>query len=164
MIFKSPFPDITIPEISLAALILESTERLGDKPAFIDGLSGRTITYKQMGIAIERMAAALNDKGFRKGDVFAIYSPNVPEYAIAFNATALAGGAVTTVNPLASAEDLAQQLNATKAKFLITISPFLEKAKAATKNSSVREIFLFDKAEGFTSIQTLIESTKELCR
>jgi acyl-CoA synthetase (AMP-forming)/AMP-acid ligase II/enoyl-CoA hydratase/carnithine racemase len=158
MIFKSPHPDVIIPEISLPDLILEHTERLGDKPAFIDGLTGRAISYKQMKQSIEGMAAALAARGFGKGDVLGIFSPNVPEYAIAFNATARAGGAVTTVNPLSSIEDLAHQLQSTGSRFLITVSQLLPKAQPAAKSAGIEEIFLFDKAEGFTSIDTLAAS------
>ena len=160
--FKSRLPDVDIPEISLAELILESCSRLGDKAAFICGLTGRTVTYKQMGKGINNMAAALAHKGFGKGDVCAIYSPNLPEYAIAFNAIVRAGGAVTTMNPLSSSDDLQHQLKDTAAKYLITCSPLLEKAKLGIQNTSVSEIFLFDKADGFTSVQALIESTEKL--
>jgi acyl-CoA synthetase (AMP-forming)/AMP-acid ligase II/enoyl-CoA hydratase/carnithine racemase len=158
MIFKSSHPDVIIPEISLSELILEHTERLGDKPAFIDGLTGRAISYKQMKQSIEGMAAELASRGFGKGDVLGIYSPNVPEYAIAFNATARAGGAITTVNPLSSIEDLTHQLQSTGAKFLITVSQLLPKAKPAADSAGIKEIFLFDKLDGFTSVDTLAAS------
>ncbi|MFX4466496.1 hypothetical protein ABTA69_20795, partial [Acinetobacter baumannii] len=59
MIFKSPHPEVSLPDISLAELILQNTSRLGTKPAFIDGLTGRTITYQQIGDSIRSMAAAL---------------------------------------------------------------------------------------------------------
>jgi len=39
-------------------------------------------------------------RGIRKGERFAILSPNLPEYAIAFHAVASLGGVVTIVNPL----------------------------------------------------------------
>ena len=42
--------------------------------------------------------------------MFAIYSPNVPEYAVAFHAVSLLGGINTTINPLYTATELAQQL------------------------------------------------------
>ena len=57
----------------------------------IDGPSGRTLTYGQLGGAIRLAAAGSAQRAFRKGDVFAIYSPNLPEYAVAFNAVASSG-------------------------------------------------------------------------
>ncbi|HEY9759375.1 MAG TPA: crotonase/enoyl-CoA hydratase family protein [Oculatellaceae cyanobacterium] len=161
MDFKSPHPPVEIPEISLSELILESCDKQGDKPAFICGLTGRTVTYKQMGDGIRSMAGALAKMGFGKGDVCAMYSPNLPEYAIAFNAIVHAGGAVTTMNPLSSSEDVAHQLKDTESKFLITCSPLLDKAKAAIKGTSVKEIFVFDKSEGHTSVADLIASLEK---
>ena len=63
-----------------------------------------------------------------KGDVLAIYCPNIPEYAIAFHGAASAGGINTTINPLYTADELAFQLNDAQAKYLLTIPQFLEKA------------------------------------
>lgn len=64
--------------------MLRRARARGDKPALIDAMSGRTITYRQLVESVERVAAGLSARGFRKGDVFAIYSPNIPEYAVAF--------------------------------------------------------------------------------
>src|SRR6185312_16417965 len=85
MIFRSPYPDVTIPSIPLTRFVLEQAIARGDKPALIDGPSGRTITYAQLAAAIPRVAASLARRGLRKGDVCAIYSPNLPEYAVAFH-------------------------------------------------------------------------------
>ena len=91
MIHRSPFPEIDIPEIPLPEYLLQTAKDRLDKPALIDGPSGRTITYGQLAGAIRLVASSLAKRGFQKGDVFAIYSPNLPEYAIAFQAVALAG-------------------------------------------------------------------------
>ena len=80
---------------------------------------------------IRRVATALARRGFKKGDVFAIYSPNLPEYAVIFNAVAMLGGINTTVNPLYTAGELANQLRDCRARFLITVPPILDKAKEA---------------------------------
>ena len=111
MIFRSQYPDAVIPETSLSSFVLERAGARGDKPALIDGPSGRTITYAQLPALIGRAAAGLAQRGFHKGDRFAIYSPNLPEYTIAFHAVAALGGVLTTVNPLYTARELANQLN-----------------------------------------------------
>ncbi len=60
---------------------LERFKGFEEKPALIDGLSGRTLTYGQLAGAIRLVAASLVQRGFGKGDVFAIYSPNLPKSA-----------------------------------------------------------------------------------
>lgn len=156
-IFESPFSDAVIPEMTFTAFVLQNAGKHPDKPALIDGPSGRTITYGQLVGAIRLAAASLHRKGFRKGDVFAVYSPNIPEYAIIFHAVASLGGIVTTVNPLYTAHELAQQCNDCNAKYMITVPMFLEKAHEAQKLSSVEEIFVFGDAEGATPFSSLLQ-------
>ncbi|MCC6602319.1 MAG: 4-coumarate--CoA ligase family protein [Anaerolineae bacterium] len=162
MIFKSPYPDVDIPDISLTEFVLSRTRQFGDKPALIDGPSGRTITYAQLGGAIRLVASSLAKRGFGQGDVLAIYSPNIPEYAVAFHAVSLLGATVTTVNPLYTAQELAHQLKDAGAKYLVTISLFLENAKTAAAQSNIEEIFTFDPVEGATPFATLLQSDGSL--
>jgi acyl-CoA synthetase (AMP-forming)/AMP-acid ligase II len=158
MIFKSPYQDVTIPNVPLTHFVLERMQAYGDKPALIDGPTGRTLTYQQLGGAIRLVASSLSKRGFGKGDVFAIYSPNVPEYAIAFHAVLLLGGIVTTLNPLYTVEEVVHQLHDAGATYLLTISAFLENAKAAAARANIKEIFTFDPAEGATPFASLLNS------
>src|SRR5256885_11958098 len=119
MIFRSPYPDVAIPEVSLTQFVLQRASELGDKPALIEGPTGRVISYANLAEAIKRAAAGLAQRGFKKGDVFGIYSPNLPEYAIAFHAVASLGGIVTPINPLYTPEEAAQQLRDSGARFLV---------------------------------------------
>jgi len=158
MIFKSPYADVTIPNVPLTHFVLERMHLFGDKPALIDGPTGRTLTYRQLTGAIRLVASSLSKRGFGKGDVFAIYSPNLPEYAIAFHAVTLVGGIVTTLNPLYTVDEVVHQLNDSGATYLLTISMFLENAKAAASRSTIKEIFTFDSVEGATPFATLLDS------
>src|SRR2546430_8902757 len=121
MIIRSTSPDVAIPDVTITDFVLRQAARLADKPALIDGPSGRTLTYSTLADGIRRVATALARRGFKKGDVFAIYSPNLPEYAIAFLGVASLGGVVTTVNPLYTAGELAKQLQDCHARLLITV-------------------------------------------
>jgi non-ribosomal peptide synthetase component F len=98
--FTSPDPDVEIPPIPYNQYVLAAAERLGDKPALIDGPSGRTITFAQLAAGVERVAAGLAARGFGKGEVLALASPNLPEYALAAYGAMAAGGVVTGANPL----------------------------------------------------------------
>lgn len=157
-IYNSPYPEAEIPLVNFTKFALQNAATQPDKPALIDGPSGRTLTYGQLVGAINKVAASLHAKGFKKGDVFCIYSPNIPEYAIMFHAVATLGGIVTTANPLYTAEELAYQCNDSNARFIITIGMFLEKAQAAQANSKVEEIYTFDGTEGSTPFTTLLQS------
>ena len=111
MIYRSPYPDIDIPEVPLYDFVFQKASSIHDQVALIDGPSGRTLTFGQLYGASQKVAAGLAERGFKKGDVFAIYSPNIPEYAIIFYAVIRLGGIVTTINPLYTVDELAHQLN-----------------------------------------------------
>ena len=111
--------------------VLEHADRFGDKPALVDGPTGRALTYRQLAGGVERVAAGLAARGFGKGDVLALSSPNLPEYALAMYGAMAAGGAVTGANPLLTVGELAGQLADAGASLLVTVPPFLETARAA---------------------------------
>ena len=41
MIFRSPFPDVTIPDVPFASFVLRHADRLADKAALIDASCDR---------------------------------------------------------------------------------------------------------------------------
>src|SRR5512134_1069847 len=154
----SSSPPVTIPKVSITDYVLRHAARLGDKPALIDGPTGRTLTYRQLVDGARRAAAGLARRGFRKGDVLAIYCPNVPEYAIVFLGVAMVGGVNTTVNPLYTADELANQLRDSGARFLVTVPPFLDKAREAAAKSGVEEVFVLGAAEGARPFTDLLQA------
>lgn len=161
MIFRGPYPEVKIPEVSLTEFVLEHLDEVRDKPALIEGPTGRVITYAQFAEDVRRVAASLAERGFVKGDVFGILSPNVPEYAIAFHAVATLGGINTTVNPLYTAEEVGEQLKDAGAKFLVTVPQFVAKAREAAQEANIEELFVFGEAEGATPFALLLEGSGE---
>ena len=164
MIFRGPYPDVAIPEVSITDFIFASTAAFKNKTALIDGSSGRSLTYAEFEDAVRRVAASLATKGFQKGDVFAIFSTNCIEYAIMFHAVAILGGISTTLNPLYTAEEAAFQLMDARAKFLVTAPLCIEKATAAAKQASIEELFVFGEANDATPFASLLESDGEVPR
>jgi acyl-CoA synthetase (AMP-forming)/AMP-acid ligase II len=162
MIFRSPYPDIQIPEVPLTAIVLQHAARLADKPALIDGTTGRTITYAQLAGAVRLAASGLARRGLTKGEVFAIFSPNVPEYAIAMHAVATLGGITSPVYPLLTPRELAGQLKQAGARYLLTVPQLMPTALAAIEETNVKEIFVFGEAEGATPFASLLQSNGQL--
>src|ERR1041385_4590399 len=155
MIFRSPFPEVSVPDVPLTEFVFRRAERLADKPALVDGVSGRVLTYAQLVEAISKTAAGLARRGFRKGDVLALLSPNSPEYAIAFHAAASLGGVVTPINPLYTPEEVGRQLRDARANYLLTVPQLLGGVSEAARGAGVRELFVFGEAEGATSFASL---------
>lgn len=144
MIFRSRFPDVSIPDVSLPEYVFEHAGGFLDRPALIDGPSGRAYTFRQLLDLIGRVSAALSAHGIAKGDRVCIYSPNVPEYAAIFFGVARIGATNTTANPLYTAHELATQLKDAGAKLLFTVPPLAERAVAAAAAVGATVITLGD--------------------
>jgi acyl-CoA synthetase (AMP-forming)/AMP-acid ligase II len=104
------------------------------------------------------VAGGLAARGLQPGEVFAIYCPNLPEYAVAFYAVQLAGGVNTTINPLYTVDELAVQLHDAGATYLLTIPAFLDKAIQAADRLGVREVFVLGEAQGATPFAELLRA------
>ena len=158
MIFRSKLPDLDIPDGNLVDVLLRHCDAFGDKQALVDGPTGRQITYAQLPVMVRRFATGLAQRGFGKGDVLAIFMPNVPEYGIAFLGTAYLGGVNTTVNSLYSTDDLIHQFKDSGARFLLTIPDFLDRALPAAEATGIEEIFVLGSAEGCTPYAELLNN------
>ncbi|MEK6277645.1 MAG: 4-coumarate--CoA ligase family protein [Actinomycetota bacterium] len=156
MIHGSPEPDVEVPQTDVTSFVLERAQQLGDKPALIDGPSGRDLSHAALADSVRALASGLAARGFEKGDVLAVYMPNLPEYAVAFHGAASAGGMCTTVNPLYTANELAHQLTNSRARMVVTVAPFLEAAREAAERVGVDEVFVVGEADGATPFTELL--------
>ena len=155
--FRGPFADVKIPATPLPDFVLQGATARGDRPALVDGPSGRSISYAQLAGGVRALAAGLATRGFVPGQVVALVAPNLPEYAVAFHGVLAAGGATTTINSLAQEEDIRTQLVATHARYMVTIPQFLDRAVPAASAAGVERVFVLgpdapDGTEPFASL------------
>jgi acyl-CoA synthetase (AMP-forming)/AMP-acid ligase II len=146
MILRSPFPDVEIPNIPLGEYVFAHADRWPDAPAFIDGPTGRTLTYGALRELTRRVAAGLWERGVRKGDTVCIYSPNVPEYAAVFFGAAQIGAVSTTANPAYGAEELARQVRDSGACLIVTVPALAERARQAASAVGVTDVIVIREA------------------
>jgi acyl-CoA synthetase (AMP-forming)/AMP-acid ligase II len=156
MIFESPHPPVEIPELSFSAYVFEDLASRRAEPAMVDGSDGRTLTYGDLYDQSVALALGLIARGIEPGDVVAICSPNLPEYAIAFHGIAMAGATSTTLNPLQTVDELVHQISDSKARLFITIPPLLEKGEAVAEATDVEEVIVFGEEDGVTSLADVI--------
>jgi 4-coumarate--CoA ligase len=142
MIYRSPLPDVDIPRVPLPEYVLQHVADTPDKPALVDGPTGRVLTYAGLDAAVRSFAGGLVARGFAKGEVLALMAPNLPEYAVVFHGTAFAGGVVTTVNPTYTDREVHLQLVDAGATLLVTIPLFLDTARKAVAGTAVQQIYV----------------------
>ena len=86
MLYTSPLPTVVIPVAPVTKFVLRGVSDHPDRPALIDGTSGRTYSFTDLSDAIHRLAGGLVARGFAPGDTLALMAPNLPEYVIILHA------------------------------------------------------------------------------
>ncbi|MGW4892577.1 4-coumarate--CoA ligase family protein [Kitasatospora sp. NPDC004240] len=162
--FRSEFPDVDLVDLPIHDAVLGGAEAFGDLPALVDGVTGESVSHARLGAAVRRVAAGLAEAGLRKGDVLALFSPNTVGYPMAFYGATRAGATVTTVSSLSTSGELTAQLRDSRARWIVTVSPFLPVAreaagKLAAEGRPIAEIIVLDGAEGHRSLADLLAAT-----
>ena len=153
MVYRSSIPDISIPDAPLTDVVLRTAGEHPDDVALVDAATGRALTFGQLLNEVRRLAAGLSARGIGKGDVVALWSPNSPEFAVAFHAVARLGAIVTPANPANTTHELALQLADAGATLLITTASLAAKARTAIEESGRPiDLITLDTAEGISSI------------
>lgn len=82
--------------------------------------STRSYSYSQLYREVNRLASVLQNLGVEKGDIVVLYLPMIPELPFSMLATARIGATHTVVFSGFSSQALADRINDTGAKYLIT--------------------------------------------
>jgi acyl-CoA synthetase (AMP-forming)/AMP-acid ligase II len=158
--WTSPYAPVEVGGTTLQRMVLEAAARSGDRPALVDGPSGTAVGYRLLAERVRGVAAGLAARGFRPGDVLALWAPNLPQWAgVALGAMA-AGGTVTGANPTCTERELATQLADAGASVLVTVPHLVPAARAAAAAAGVRELVVLGEAgagaDGATPILDLL--------
>lgn len=162
IIYRSPLADVDIPDTTVTHHVLRRATEVPDRLALVDGPSGRSYTYAQLAAMIASFAGGLAARGLGPGDTIALMSPNIPEYAVAFHGAAVAGVAVSTVNPTYTADEVHFQLQDSGALLLITVALFVDTAREAIVGTDITDIFVIgDAPEGTLPVTALFGAPLE---
>ena len=151
VVHPSPLPEVDIPDVTITAHMLRRTAELSDRVAIQDATGSNSYNYQQLSDAIHSLAGGLAARGILPGKVVGLMAPNLPEYAVVFHGVAVAGGAVTTINPTYGAEEVRHQLQDAGATMLFTVPMFIETAQLAIKGTDVTEIIVIGAAAAGTT-------------
>jgi long-chain acyl-CoA synthetase len=108
---------IEVPLKSVGQAFDEATERAPDSPAVI--FYGRSITYRELREATDRLACALAELGIRKGDRVALYLLNSPQFIITYFAALKCGASVTPISPVYTSHEVRHQLTDSGARAVV---------------------------------------------
>src|SRR3954469_12150181 len=112
----------------------------GDRVAFHwRGEEGeeRDVTYAELHADVQRFANVLKSRGVEAGDVVGIYLPMIPEVVVAMLACARIGAPHNVVFGGFSAESVAERMEFSDAKLLVTVDGARRKGKTAPIKETV---------------------------
>ena len=88
----------------LGELAREAARRFGETPAFV-AHDGWALSFEDLDLISDEVAAGLRHRGVRPGDVVALVLPPVPDYVVAYLAAAKVGAVTAGVNHRLSAPE-----------------------------------------------------------
>ena len=162
MIFRSPYPDVAIPDVPLTPFILRHAERLANKPALIDGVSGRMLTYGSW-----PRACGASPQDWR-GAASARATSSPPSARTCRSSPSPSTGSPRWVarrrRSIRSSppSEMHRQLADSGARFVLTVPERLATVREAVAGTRVEEIFVLGEAEGATPFQALLQHHEPL--
>src|SRR5712664_1917863 len=116
---------VAVPLKSVTRMFDEATERAPERTAVV--FYGRSISYRQLREATDRLACALAELGVKKGDRVALYLVNSPQFIIAYFAALKCGAAVTPISPVYTSHEVRYQLEDSGARVVVCQDILYEK-------------------------------------
>lgn len=97
------------------------------KTIFVDAVTGRRLSFSELWLGVERVAACLYALGVRKGNVVLILSPNSILFPVVSLSVMSLGAIITTVNPINTSGEIATQIGDSRPVLAFTTSQLVSK-------------------------------------
>ena len=124
--YQSGVPhDVEVPLRSVTQAFDQATEQDPGRAAVV--FYGRTLVYRELREATDRLACALAALGVKKGDRVALYLVNSPQFIIAYFAALKCGATVTPISPVYTSHEVRYQLQDSGARAIVCQDILYEK-------------------------------------
>ncbi len=126
---------------------------------------GRKLSFRELGIQINRFSNALAGTGLPEGAKIALHLPNCPQFVIAYGGALQAGYTVVPCNPLYVERELEHQLNDSDSEAIVTLTRFYPLIKRLEKKTGLKKIIVANIKDYFPPflrfLYTLAREKKE---
>ncbi len=116
---SAPLWNLTIPQ-----MLADTAARLPDHEAAVFPAQNERLTYAELALRVDALAAGLHRLGIAKGDRVGIWSPNRLEWLLTQFATARIGAILVCINPAYRLAEMEYALNKVGCKALVMASRF----------------------------------------
>ncbi|KAL0951462.1 hypothetical protein HGRIS_008150 [Hohenbuehelia grisea] len=130
--------DLTVPQFLLDSQHPSRPRRPEGVPWLVEDASGRPIGLEEIKHRVSGLANAMSIRwSIQENDVVCIFSPNHVDYPVAIWATHKLGAIITPANPSYTIDELAHQLQTTKAALILVHPECIPTALAAARKSNI---------------------------
>ncbi|XP_064484475.1 uncharacterized protein LOC135397069 [Ornithodoros turicata] len=155
-IVYSPYPNISIPETSLAAFLKSYIQKHGDKVAMVDGT--QQWTFSDVERSIERYAAGFQSIGLQKGDKVCVHFGNTSDNLLAMHGIIAAGGTVVCCKPTLTPRELSYQLSDSECTYILTDRQNADKVAQVKDKHQLKALLSMEALPGFFSVQQFTDT------
>jgi len=125
----------------MASCLSNTSKRFAEQTAIV--CDDRAYTYAELERWTEKIAAVLVEKGMKRGDSVVLLAPNVPEFTAVYYAILRVGGVVVPLNVLFLANEIADLVEHSDAKFMVVWHALAEKGAEAFKKTETCSTLFF---------------------
>ena len=146
---------IELPEEPLTTLLDQAVKSFPNNTA--TDFEGQTLTYAQLGDAVDKFASVLRDIGVGRGTRVGTLLPNLPQNVITYYAALRLGGVIVENNPLYTERELEHQLNDAEVDVLVVMDQMYPKIREIRNElPKLREVIVTNVFDAFKGIKALL--------
>lgn len=139
--------EVTWPDGPLDSLLSTTTKKYPDNTAIV--FFDRTLSYRQLNDAVDRLAAGLQAKGLQPGDRVSLFMPNCPQLIMAYHAVWRCGGVAVPSNPMYTPAEFAHQARDAGSRFAIVLSMLYDRVRQARADTPLEHVIVTNIKEYF---------------
>lgn len=147
---------IDYPVMPLSDMLKRSAEKYPDNTSAV--YFDRKISYRELNLAVDKLATALSDLGVKKGDKVALFLPNIPQFVIAYYATLRIGAIETAVSPLYKEREVEHQLVDSEAETIVVLDMLYPIVENVMKKTKLKRIIVTNLREYMSYITAVMGS------
>jgi long-chain acyl-CoA synthetase len=113
-----------VPQMDSIPVVLQQTAaRVSHRPAIIWGAGPEqeVISYAELAVTVERIAAGMASLGVGAGDRVALLLPNCPQFALSYLAASRLGAMAVPMNPILAPDEVEWIVSDSGAKVLVAV-------------------------------------------
>lgn len=145
---------IEYPDEPVFYFLEESARKYPERPCTI--FKGARITYREMSVLTDRLAAGFASLGIKKGDRVGIFIPNTPQFVMAYFAILKIGGIVVATNPMYSPREIIHQSNDSGIEVMVVMSNFYNRIKGVQPETKIRTVVVTNLKETLPPITAFL--------